>query len=158
MGVLASATRWNKEMVVEFRILGPLAVVDSGEEVALGAAKQRALLALLLLHRNEAVTSERLTDWLWQGEPPATAQKSLQVYVSGLRKVLGEGRLETRGRSYLLRVEAGELDLGRFEKLLDQARSCEPKVAAKLLGEALDLYRGEPLAELRYEQVAQAEI
>jgi DNA-binding SARP family transcriptional activator/ABC-type branched-subunit amino acid transport system substrate-binding protein/DNA-binding beta-propeller fold protein YncE len=139
-------------------MLGPLAVIESDAEIPLGAGKQRALLALLLLHRNEPVSNERLTDWLWQGEPPATAQKSLQVYVSGLRKVLGDGRLETQGRSYLLHVQAGELDLDRFEQLLEQARGCEPKAAAALLREALDLYRGEPLAELRYEQIAQAEI
>jgi DNA-binding SARP family transcriptional activator/ABC-type branched-subunit amino acid transport system substrate-binding protein/streptogramin lyase len=156
--VLGSAILWSKESVVEFRILGPLSVVNGGEELVLGAAKQRTLLALLLLHRNEPVSSERLTDWLWQGEPPATAQKSLQVYVSGLRKVLRDGRLETQGRNYLLHVERGELDLDQLERLLAEARGCEPMGAAVLLEEALDLFRGDPYPELRYEQLAQAEI
>lgn len=143
---------------MEFRILGPLAIVDAGRELPLGAAKQRALLALLLLHRNEEVASERLIDWLWAGRPPATAQKSLQVYVSGLRRALGEGRLVTRERSYLLRVEQGELDVDRFEGLVEKARSSDPHHAASLFREALSLYRGEPLAELRYSEFAQSEI
>jgi DNA-binding SARP family transcriptional activator/ABC-type branched-subunit amino acid transport system substrate-binding protein len=143
---------------VEFRILGSLAVADRGEELELGAAKQRALLGLLLLHRNEAVPSERLVDLLWNGAPPATAQKSLQVYVSGLRKVLGDGRIETRGRAYLLHVGPGELDLDRFEALLEQAGDAEAPARAGVLREALALFRGEPLADLRYEAFAQTEI
>jgi DNA-binding SARP family transcriptional activator/streptogramin lyase len=143
---------------VEFRVLGPLSVVDEGEELALGAAKQRTLLALLLLHRNKPVASERLIDWLWAGQPPAAAAKSLQMYVSGLRKVLGESRVETRGRSYLLRVEPGELDLEAFEGLVAEAEGQDPQQEAALLREGLALYRGEPLSELRYEEVAQSEI
>jgi DNA-binding SARP family transcriptional activator/ABC-type branched-subunit amino acid transport system substrate-binding protein/streptogramin lyase len=144
--------------LVEFRVLGPLSVVDRGNELALGAAKQRALLALLLLHRNELVASERLIDWLWAGKPPPSAQKSLQVYVSGLRKALGDGRLETAGRAYRLRVDERELDLDQFEDLIERAQEAEPQQTAELLREALGLYRGEPFAELRYEQFAQAEI
>jgi DNA-binding SARP family transcriptional activator len=143
---------------VKFRVLGPLSVVDDGEELALGAAKQRTLLALLLLHRNEAVASERLIDWLWAGSPPPSAQKSLHVYVSGLRKTLGSGRLETVGRAYRLRVDEDEVDLDHFNQLVEEAQEVEPPQSAKLLAEALALYRGEPFAELRYEQVAQSEI
>jgi DNA-binding SARP family transcriptional activator len=145
-------------LVVEFRVFGPLSVVDGGEELVLGAAKQRTLLALLLLHRNELVASERLIDWLWEGQQPATAQKSLQVYVSGLRKVLGAERLETQGRSYLFHVEPGELDLDRFLALVEEAREAEPRRAAELLRRALDLYGGDPLPELRYDEAARAEI
>jgi DNA-binding SARP family transcriptional activator/streptogramin lyase len=143
---------------VKFRVLGPLSVVDDGEELALGAAKQRTLLALLLLHRNKPVASEQLIDWLWAGQPPAAAAKSLQMYVSGLRKALGASRLETRGRAYLLRVEPGELDLEQFEHLVESADGQEPRQEAELLRQALALYRGEPLPELRYEQVAQSEL
>ena len=73
---------------MEFRILGPLEVVDENGPVALGPPKQRALLAILLLHRNEAVSAERLIDLLWGGRPPETAHKGLQIYVSQLRKAL----------------------------------------------------------------------
>jgi DNA-binding SARP family transcriptional activator/ABC-type branched-subunit amino acid transport system substrate-binding protein/DNA-binding beta-propeller fold protein YncE len=145
-------------VVVEFRILGALAVVEGSEQLDVGAAKQRALLALLLLHRNEEMPSERIIDLLWAGRPPATAAKSLQVYVSGLRRALGEGRLETIGRAYRLRVEPGELDLDRFEQLVERARTQDPTQAAGLYQEALALFQGEPLLELRYEEFAQAEI
>jgi DNA-binding SARP family transcriptional activator/ABC-type branched-subunit amino acid transport system substrate-binding protein/streptogramin lyase len=143
---------------VEFRILGPLMVVDNGRELTLGPAKQRALLTLLLLRRNEAVSSEQLIDLLWAGAPPATARKSLQVYVSRLRKVMGEGRLETRSRAYLLHVEPGELDLDRFEALVEQSRESEPRSKAVALRRALALFRGDLLADVRYEAFAQTEI
>jgi DNA-binding SARP family transcriptional activator/DNA-binding beta-propeller fold protein YncE len=143
---------------VEFRILGPVAVVDDGRELDLGAPKQRALLALLVLHRNEPVASDVLVDLLWAGEPPAAAHKSLQIYVSGLRRVLGRARLETRGRSYLLHVDDGELDLDRFEALVESARETEPRRRADALLQALALFRGEPLANVRYEEFAKADI
>jgi DNA-binding SARP family transcriptional activator len=143
---------------VEFRILGPLSVIDSGTELELGPAKQRALLALLLLHGNEAVSSERLIEWLWGEQAPATAHKSLQVYVSGIRKALGEASVETRGRSYALRLEEDELDAQRFRALVEEAMGCEPRRKAELLVAGLELFRGEPLPELRYADAAQAEI
>ena len=82
---------------MEFRILGPLDVVDGERVVALAGAKHRALLAMLLLHANEVVSTERLIDALWEDEPPETAQKALQVYVSQLRKVLGRERAADQG-------------------------------------------------------------
>src|SRR5919201_661146 len=102
---------------MEFRILGPLEVLQDGRALELGGAKQRALLAALLLERNRAVSAERLVDALWEEEPTATARRALQVYVSQLRKVLGKERLETRPPGYMLRVEPDELDLARFERL-----------------------------------------
>jgi DNA-binding winged helix-turn-helix (wHTH) protein len=90
---------------VEFRILGPLEVVDDGESFALGAVGQRALLAVLLLHRGEVVSIDRLIDELWGEAPPATAAKTAQVYVSHLRRVLGSGVIVTAGRGYRLAVE-----------------------------------------------------
>src|SRR5919201_1869665 len=95
---------------MEFRILGPLEVVDDGRAVDLGGPKQRALLALLLLHANEVVSPDVLADALWEGQPPPAAAKTLQAYVSRLRKALGRDVLETRGHGYLLRVAQGELD------------------------------------------------
>jgi len=79
------------------------------------------LLALLLLNRNQVVSTDRLIDELWDESPPATATKTLQVYVSQLRKELGPDRLVTRPPGYLLRVEEGELDLERFEQLTANA-------------------------------------
>src|SRR5437763_5421134 len=100
---------------MEFRILGPVEVRSGGQACKLGGPKQRALLAALLLEANRVVSSDRLVEALWEDDPPPTAQKVLQVYVSQLRKVLGRDRLETRPPGYLLRVEAGELDLHRFQ-------------------------------------------
>jgi DNA-binding SARP family transcriptional activator len=143
---------------LEFRILGPLAVTEGGRELPLRAAKPRTLLALLLLHRNEQVTSERLIDWLWDGGPPPTARTSLQVYVSDLRKLLGEGRLETRPGAYLLHVRPGEVDVERVERLVEEADGADPHRAAKLLRRALALFRSEPLPELRYHTQLGSEI
>src|SRR5262245_20270871 len=103
---------------MEFGILGPLAVWRDGDEVAIRAAKQRALLAVLLLHRNELVSTERLIDDLWGERPPATAVKTVQVYVSQLRKAIGDGVLDRGPAGYVLRLEPGGLDLDAFEDLL----------------------------------------
>ena len=133
---------------MDFRILGPLEVLDAGRTVDIGAAKERALLAALLLNRNRVVSSDRLIDALWGERAPGTAQKALQVYISHLRKALGRDRILTRAPGYELRVEAGELDLERFELL----------VANQEFAEALRLKRGTPLAEFAYEPFAQSEI
>lgn len=128
----------------EFRLLGPLEAVVDGTPVQLAAAKQRALLALLLLNRNRVLSTERLIDELWGDDPPAQATKTLQVYVSQLRKGLGGDRLLTRAPGYLLRVEPGELDLERFEELIAQSRT-EPALEARdTLAQALALWRGPP--------------
>jgi DNA-binding SARP family transcriptional activator len=132
---------------VEFRILGPLEVLEDGRQLDLGGAKQRALLAMLLLHANEVLSQDRLIEAVWEEQPPETAPKALQVYISRLRKTLGKERLETKARGYLLRVAEGELDLERFQRLADE----RPK-------EALGLWRGEPLAEFAYQRFAQTEI
>ena len=133
---------------MEFRILGPLEVLDDGRTVDIGAAKQRALLAVLLLNANRVVSNDQLIEALWGERAPETAQKALQVYVSQLRKSLGRDRIVTRTPGYELRVESGELDLERFEGLVS---------AGKLL-EALGLSRGRPLADFAYEPFAQSEI
>jgi DNA-binding SARP family transcriptional activator len=144
---------------MDFRLLGPLEVVSEGDQpLALGGVKQRSLLAVLLLHANELVSSDRLIDQLWGASPPATAAKTVQVYVSRLRKALGEGRLATHGHGYLLRTEPEELDLARFERLADEARRAAPESAAGKLREALALWRGPALADLAYERFAQVDI
>jgi DNA-binding SARP family transcriptional activator len=120
--------------VDDFRLLGPLEAVVGGTPVPLAAAKPRALLALLLLNRNHVVSTERLIDELWGDDPPAQATKTLQVYVSQLRKSLGTERLVTRAPGYMLHVEEGELDLDRFEQLRREGRH----------EQALALWRGPP--------------
>src|SRR6266511_750625 len=138
---------------MEFRILGPLEVLDDeGRPIPIHRGKEQALLAYLLLHRNELVASERLIDELWAERPPATAPKILQNAVSQLRKALGEGRLATRPPGYVLRLEPGELDLDRFERLAAEGRKTGD---AERLREALAVWRGEPLANLRDELFAQ---
>jgi DNA-binding SARP family transcriptional activator len=89
---------------MEFRLLGPLEVVEHDRVLVLGGGRQRALFAVLLLHANEVVSADRLIDGLWGQSPPATAGKIVQVYVSRLRKELGNGRLVTRSPGYVLRV------------------------------------------------------
>jgi DNA-binding SARP family transcriptional activator len=143
---------------MDFRLLGPLEVVEHDRRLALGGGKQRSLLAVLLLHANEVVATERLIDELWGASPPVTVAKSVQKYVSRLRKELGDHRLVTRTPGYVLRVDPSELDLSRFERLVAEAGEAEPLTAARLLSEALALWRGAPLADLAYEPFAQAEI
>ena len=133
---------------MEFRILGPLEVSEGDGILALGGAKPRALLALLLLHANQVVSRDRLIDELWGASPPETAPTALQVHVSQLRKTLGRDLILTRPPGYLIRVDDGELDLDRFERLVASTHGQEPAKAARLLREALALWRGVPLAEL----------
>jgi DNA-binding SARP family transcriptional activator len=133
---------------MEFRILGPLEVVEKGRQLELGGAKQRALLAVLLIHANEVVSTDRLIEALWEEDVPESGRKALQVYVSGLRKALGKERLQTRAPGYLLRVEPDELDLGRVERLAVSGRH----------DEALALWRGPPLQEFAYHRFADGEI
>ena len=150
---------------MDFRILGPLEALDRGERVALGGSKRRAVLALLLLHANETVSSERLIDELWGEGPPATAAKTLQAHVSRLRKALAggaDGPIVTHGHGYELRVGPDDVDSHRFERLLGEARAelaeGRPAGASRVLESALALWRGPPLADLAYEPFAQAEI
>jgi YVTN family beta-propeller protein len=135
---------------MEFRILGPLEVERDGRLLSLGSGRQRALVAALLLHRNEVVSVDRLVDELWDGDPPSTAAKIVRNNVSLLRKELGD-RLVTRPPGYLLSVEPGELDADRLGSAVADGRPEE-------LAAALALWRGPPLEEFAYEGFAQAEI
>jgi DNA-binding SARP family transcriptional activator len=127
----------------------------------LGATKQRALLALLLLNANTVVTRDRLIDALWGAEPPRSAVSSLQVYVHGLRRAVGAERIETHGTGYRLHLDPTELDLSRFDRLVDAAADAlsagRAADAAEDLGRALALWVGAPLAELAGEPVHEAE-
>jgi DNA-binding SARP family transcriptional activator len=143
---------------MEFRVLGPLQVVDDGRPIELDRRLLRALLAYLLLHANEAVSAERLVDELWGPTAPRTATASLQNYVSRLRKRLGPDRILLGPAGYLLRVDPERFDLARFERLVAEAHVSPAKQRAELLRAALSLWRGEPLEDLAFEEFAQAEI
>ena len=151
---------------MQFRLLGPVEVVDEGRPLVLGSAKQRALLAILLLHANEVVSRDRLIDELWGEQPPASAPHSLEVYVSRLRKALqpdgGERLLVTRPGGYLLQLEPDQLDLERFERLVEDGRRAladgDNERAAERLAEALALWRGPALGDLAYEPFAIPEV
>jgi DNA-binding SARP family transcriptional activator len=151
---------------MDFRILGPLEVLDKDGRVALGGDKQRALLALLLVNAGETLSTDRLIDELWGEHPPATAAKTVQVHISRLRKALAssdsDGVVVTREHGYQLDIDPERLDSRRFERLLGEGRAelteRRPDRAAAVLEDALSLWRGRPLADLSYEPFAQAEI
>jgi predicted ATPase/DNA-binding SARP family transcriptional activator len=143
-------------------VLGPIAALADGRALVLGAPKQRALLATLLLQPGEVVSRDRLVDSVWGEDPPASAQQSLQVYVHGLRRALGAERIETHGAGYRLRVHDGELDVQRFDRLaargrdaLDAGRAAE---ALETLESALALWSGSPFADLADEPIGRREI
>ena len=138
---------------MRFRILGPLEVEAEGRAVALGGAKPRAVLAVLLLHANEPVSAERLALALWGEDAPAGAVKTVQVHVSRLRKALADAdALTSTGTAYSLRVRPGELDAHAFERLVAEGREAlaagHAEQAAATLRDALSLWRGPPLDEL----------
>lgn len=133
---------------LEFLILGPLEVRRGATTLQLGSAKQRALLGVLLLHPNEAVSTARLVDELWGERPPATAEKLVQGYVHALRKQLGDGVLETRAPGYRITLDPGSFDLAAFEGLTSAARSASPPESVELREQALALWRGAPLANV----------
>ena len=143
---------------LEFRVLGPLEALVDGLPARLGGPRQRALLALLLVHANEVVPVARLVDEVWGEEPPVTAGNVLQTYVSQLRKVLGRDVIATRGRGYVAAVVDGALDLRVFERRASAgARALDDGrfgVAATEFRGALALWRGPALADLADEPCA----
>jgi DNA-binding SARP family transcriptional activator len=147
---------------MEFRILGPIMVYEGGTEIPLGKSKERVALAALLLHANERLSRERLVDLVWGEAPPRTVNAAMHNCVSKLRRALGADRLLGDGGAYRLVVAEGELDRDRFESLVADGRAAfadgVPERAASLLAEALALWRGEPLEDVRYEPFAQTEI
>src|SRR4051794_31657656 len=145
---------------MEFRLLGPMDVLDGDRALALGGLKQRALLARLLVEPNRTVSVDRLVDDLWGEAVPGSATKMVQIYVSQLRKVLPAGVLVTRPPRYLVQVDPEAIDVARFDRLRRTGRAAleagDAAVAATRLREALALWRGEALAEFA-EPFAQAE-
>ena len=152
--------------MIDYRILGPLEVSADGLVVDIGGHKQRALLAILILRANEPVPRDVLVHELWGERPPAGARRSLEVYVSRLRKALaaaGNGQfVVTRPGGYCLQLSDGQLDVYRFEQLVAEGRSAlaanAPEGAEASLRAALRLWRGNALGDLSREPFAQVEI
>ena len=147
---------------MKVRILGPFRLEDGGRQLTIGGARQRTVLATLLLHANDVVPSERLLVDLWGENSPQSAANALQAAISRLRRVLPPGRLITRAPGYALRIFPGELDVKQFEQLLtegsDALAAGTAADAARTLDQALSLWQGPALADFRYESFAQAEI
>ena len=148
---------------MRFGILGPFEVADDqGRELVLGGRKQRSVLAILLLHAGTALSSERLIDELWGERAPLSAANTIHVYVSNLRKALGEGLLVTCTAGYVLQTDQVELDAVGFQTLAAGGRRAlregDPQRASDALRRALGLWRGSPLADFAYEAFAQSEI
>jgi len=144
---------------MEFRILGPLEVVEDDRAVRLDRRRLRALLAYLLLHANRPVSADQLIEEVWGPEPPKTAAASLQNYISRLRKAIGSELIVSQAPGYVLRVDPERFDLARFERLVAEARrSAEPRERAEKLRVALSLWRGPALEDLTFESFAQTEI
>jgi DNA-binding SARP family transcriptional activator/streptogramin lyase len=150
---------------VDFRILGPLQVLDREGEVPLGSPKERAVLAVLLLHSGAVVSRQRLIDALWGDLAPPTAAKALNVHVSQLRKTLARNEddpIATRSPGYVIEVEPARLDAARFEQLVTEARehvgAGDLQDAGRLLREALALWRGPALDAIELESAARNEV
>jgi DNA-binding SARP family transcriptional activator len=143
---------------MEFRVLGSLEIWDGSNQIEISGAKRRALLALLVLQANEVVGKDRLVDELWGERAPRTAAASLHNHISRLRKALGPDRLVTRSWGYVLRVDAEQIDLRRFERLLEDAEPLPAKERSAKLAEALALWRGPALADLAFEPALEKEI
>ena len=151
---------------MEFRILGPLEVLDQGRPVALPGGRGRALLALLILHAGEVVSADRLIDELWGESPPPTATTALQGLVSTLRKRLEPARvggeagavLRTVPPGYVLATDPTGVDANRFRRLLEEASGAAAAERSARLRQALSLWRGPVLAEFTYQPFAQREI
>jgi len=139
---------------VRFGVLGPVAVwTDAGRPVAIPGRKVRALLADLLVHAGRPVPADRLIDDIWEGRPPPSAQATLLAKVSQLRRALedaepgGRDLVASEPAGHVLRAAPDAVDARRFSALTAQARGAEPRAAAKLLAEALELWRGPALAD-----------
>ena len=155
---------------MEYRILGPFDIRQEGESLHLGGGRQRALLALLVLHANTVVSIDRIIDSLWEEDPPDTAANIIQVYMSRLRKLLDPDRakgtdgtvLLTRRPGYLIRLDPSALDAFEFSRLAAEGRealtSGAPGVAAALFSQGLEIWHGDVLADFSFEQFARAEV
>jgi basic membrane lipoprotein Med (substrate-binding protein (PBP1-ABC) superfamily)/DNA-binding SARP family transcriptional activator len=152
---------------LDYRILGPLEVCEGDAPIDVGPRQQRALLAILLVHANRVVTTERILEELWPLDPLGK-ERTLWVYISRLRSILDPGReghgkstvLVTRDHGYALVVAPDEIDAHRFEQLARHGRDLvrdDPPSAAEELRRALGLWRGKALEDFEYDDFARAE-
>jgi DNA-binding SARP family transcriptional activator len=147
-------------MCVEFGILGPVKALRDGTALPVTSAKQRAVLAVLLLRANQVVTADELAQALWGSAQPSSARVTLQNYVKRLRCALGDAgqRILTQSPGYLIRVTAEEVDTGVFEANLLAARRARQAASWQLAADharaALAVWRGEPLCDVRSEEIS----
>jgi predicted ATPase/DNA-binding SARP family transcriptional activator len=145
---------------MEYRVLGPLEVVSDDGPLPVPGAKPRALLALLLVHANRVVATDRLAEDLWEASPPKSPDTTLQLYVHRLRSSLGSGSLFTRPGGYVLEVKESDLDALRFERVateVSQVKNASPGWVSLQLSEALGWWRGDALADFAGAAWARAE-
>ena len=147
---------------MEIRLLGPFEVIVDDRIVAIPRGRERALLSLLAIEAGEPVGRDRIIEELWASDAPDQAAKSVQIYISRLRKALGHDLISTTGAGYVLRLTAEELDSRRFEQLVAAGRELleadDARGAVRVLDEALGLWRGEALGDFRFDSFAQDEI
>ena len=146
---------------MEFRVLGALEVIGPSGVVKIGSGLQRAILAILVLHVGETVSTDHLMDEIWGDDPPPSAHHAIGVHVSRLRRALGVDCIESQPRGYRLRAEGSVIDLARFEALIAEASRAfvggDPRAAATALAAGLALWRGPALGDLASSHAAQAE-
>jgi DNA-binding SARP family transcriptional activator len=146
---------------MRFEALGPLSVSQDGKAVTLGGRKQRTLLAVLLLHRNETVSRDKLVEALWREHPPPTWAETLDSYLYRLRKLLGHDRIVRKAGGYVVRLEPGEFDVDEFEQLVTGARAAaegdDHAAALRELTVALELWRGPAWGDLLDNQAVEAD-
>src|SRR5262249_9027631 len=171
-GCWTAAGRWSGAGVsvgvlglsgeVEYRLLGPFQVVRGDSVVAVGRRQVRALLAILALRVNAAVTTDELVELLWPGDAPGRPQTAIHGYVSALRKLLGREAVETAGGGYILRAEGEQVDVRRYEQRVADAQGLltrgDALTGLQLLRDAGALWRGPPLSDFSYDGWAQPEI
>jgi class 3 adenylate cyclase len=146
---------------MEFRVLGPLEVIGPGGSIKIGSDLQRAILALLVLHVGETISTDHLIDEVWGDSPPPSAQHAIGVHVSRLRRALVVDCIESQPHGYRLRTDGSVIDLGRFEALIAEASRAfadgDPQAAANALEVGLALWRGPALGDLATSNAARAE-
>jgi DNA-binding winged helix-turn-helix (wHTH) protein len=150
-------------MAFEVRLLGSVEALADGRSLSLGGSKQRSVVAMLALRANRTVSADDLIDGLWGDDPPPSAAKNVQLYVSRLRQALGANdsvaRIVTHGRGYELQLPADAVDAARFERLVERAqRQAEQGIVNGAAQGALELWRGAPLADVASEPFAAPEI